>query len=126
MQTSLKGGIMSSNFFTRREAMGMALGVSLVGLGCDKDKVENAAGDAIIAIGGLAILVKHPYALIVGATLVLAGSALKIYLATKDSDKGVVEIELTEDQKRKIEEAQARGEKFKVRLPDGSSERTLE
>jgi hypothetical protein len=107
--------------------MRLAAVVSVVGLsGCNQDKVENAVGDAMIAIGGLAILVKHPYAMIAGVVLVAGGAALKVYVATKDGNKIEEELPLTDQQRREIQDALARGEKFRVRQPDGSNEKTLE
>jgi hypothetical protein len=119
--TGVGGGL------TRREALRLGLGVvgagAAIGIsGCVEEKVGNAAGDAMITIGGLVLLIPHPLGKIIGAALTVGGAGLKIYMATKDGKKKETEIELTEEQRRKIKQSQAAGDKIIVTQADGQKD----
>ena len=110
--------------FTRRQALRLAtIGVSGGVLGCGGVSTKTiAAADATIAIGGVIFAIPHPAGKIIGATLIVAGSVLKIYLTTVDGERVEVDLELDEDQKRAVQGAAASGAKAKVKQADGETD----
>jgi hypothetical protein len=113
---------MSKHAVTRRQAMAMVGAGALVGLtGCGP-RANDVVGDALIHIGGLVLKIPHLAGKIIGALLMSSGTALKLYVVTTEGLKSEVEIELTEEQQKKIREALEAGKTFTVKQPDGSKE----
>jgi hypothetical protein len=108
---------------TRRGAIAIGLGGALASLtGCGKKDLPNAVSEGLIAIGGLVLTIPHWLGKVIGAALVSGGSALKVYFACADGSEKAVEIALTAEQKQKIEEAVAGGQKFTVTDPEGKKQ----
>ncbi len=117
---------------TRRQALKLAtaLGVSGCISGCGSGsnglpvstKTANAAAEATIAVGGVIFAIPHPAGKIIGATLIVAGSVLKVYLTTVDGERVEVDVKLNEDQKRAVEKAATSGEKATVKQADGETD----
>jgi hypothetical protein len=101
--------------------MAAAVGGAVTALtGCDK-KTGSAAGAAMVTIGGLMLKIPHWLGKLVGVVLVSGGGALKFYFQCPDGHREEVSIELTDEQKKKIEAAVAKGQKFVVTDPAGNA-----
>lgn len=115
---------MGSRMLTRRDAIAAAIGGVLAGIpfiGCDA-KMATAAGEGMIAIGGLVLEIPHWLGKVIGAALITGGSALVVYFGCSDGSRKKVQIELTQEQMRKIERALAAGEEFTATDPKGNNE----
>lgn len=65
----------------------------------------------MITVGNLVLKIPHPVGKVVGAVLIIAGSALKVYVSAEGAEPVEVHISLTRDQLREVQEAIAMGDK---------------